>query len=65
MASAKSIVGKLVDRGIIPAEFEEVAVLELHRELTRRVRRTAHTLACLTADHQLGVRAASIFSRAG
>ncbi len=40
-------------------------MLELHRELTRRVRRTAHTLACLTADHQLGVRAASILSRAG
>lgn len=59
MASAKSIIGKLVIEGIIPPEFEEVAVRELHRELSRRVRRTAQTLAILTARTQLAMRYAA------
>lgn len=56
MLSARSIIGKLIDRGIISAEFEEDAVIELHRELSRRTRRTAQTLASLTADTQLALR---------
>lgn len=56
MASARSIVSKLVARGVIPVEFEEDAVVELHRELSRRARRTVQTLAALTSNTQLAVR---------
>ena len=53
MASARSIVSRLIDQGIIPAEFENEAVIELHRELSRRARRTVQTLAAMTSLMQL------------
>lgn len=59
MASARTIISRMVLLGVIPAEFEDAAVIELHRELTRRARRTAHTLATLASDVQLARYAAS------
>lgn len=56
MASATSIVERLIDLGVIPSEFKDDAILELHRELTRRTRRTALVLASLASAHQLALR---------
>lgn len=60
MASARSIVWRLIEKGLIPAECEEDAVIELHRELSRRARRTVQTLAALTADVQLATKFAEL-----
>lgn len=53
MATARKVVESLVARGMIPVEFEESAVEELHREMTRRSRRLVQTLAALTELHGL------------
>lgn len=59
MASARKVISRLIVQGVIPAEFEEEAVVELNRELSRRARRTVQTLAILTSRHQLALRAAT------
>ena len=58
MASARSIVDNLVSLGVIPAEFTDVAALELHRELMRRSRRVVMTLVALTSSAQLSAHSA-------
>jgi hypothetical protein len=60
MASATKVIGHLVKVGIIPYECKNAAVRELHRELLRRSRRVATTLASLTSATQLALHAARI-----
>lgn len=43
-------------KGVIPSEYREVAAAELHRELSRRVKRTAQLLAIFAASTQLSLR---------
>lgn len=62
MASAQSVVARLVARGLITEEGREAAVIELHRELTRRARRNAIILASMAADKQLLIHSAEILS---
>lgn len=59
MASATTIVDRLVLMGIIPTECKDAAVFELHRELLRRSRRTALVLASLASTTQLALRFAA------
>jgi len=58
MLSATTIVSHLVDCGIIPSEFKDDAVVELHRELRRRSRRVAITIASLASLTLLSTHAA-------
>jgi len=60
MIAAKDIIKQLVLKGVIPQEYAEEAAGELHRELSRRSRRVAQTLAVLTSTHQLAVGYAEV-----
>lgn len=56
MACARAIISRLVEMGVIPEEYCEEAALELHRELSRRSRRVAQTLAAVASNTQLALR---------
>ena len=60
MASARSVVEKLIIKGVISAEFKDAATSELHRELTRRARRVSQFLAAAVTANQAALRYASI-----
>jgi len=58
MASAKGVVDKLIVCGIIPKDCKDVATIELHRELERRSKRIAQTLATMVSLHQFAIKIA-------
>jgi len=55
MSSAKSIINKLVAKGLLLPEYADVAASELHTEMTRRSKRVARTLAAMAEVQQLAL----------
>lgn len=55
MAVANRVIDSLITAGLLTEEFREVAVEELHRELTRRSRRLSQVLAAMVSDHQMAL----------
>jgi len=58
MPTSTKIVEGLIARGLIPAEFKDVAVRELHRELSRRSKRVCLALATMVSVTQFATRVA-------
>ena len=59
MASATQVINRLIASGVIPREYKRTAITELHRELSRRSRRTVLVLASLTSMNQMALRIAA------
>lgn len=60
--TARNIVESLVQKGMIPAEFAEIAAAELHQELIRRARRTSQILAMFASRQQVAIKLAELFA---